>query len=139
VTAKATTATTQTASVILVSPAPIISSFSVKGRIDGSGGTSYIPGDGWMDGDVIGLWLDTVFSWSATGADSYQLLDPWGAVMYSGTGTAASMNGSYMPYANYIRMGSTATFTLKAIKGAQVSTRTVTAAMWYRTCPSCGN
>jgi adhesin/invasin len=141
VTARAASGSTGSVVVTLTSAAPVITGFSEQGK-------SY--NGGFMTNVVVintdsAFWYETRWTWSATGADRYELIDPWGSVLYSGTGT--SLTWAYMtwiPNNVWLKMqipGDERTrlnYTLKAYKGSNVTTQTLGIQHSTVYCNGCG-
>lgn len=120
---------------------PEIHSFSVKSKATSNGyGSKY-----WTDNLVqfngeIAYWQDNIFSWSASGADRFEIVDAYGRVHYSGSDSewhvrdqplAANKNqfGSEL----YINSRDKETFTLKAFKGQAMASKTIEVkTYWYQ-------
>ncbi|WP_191622921.1 Ig-like domain-containing protein, partial [Pseudomonas fluorescens] len=137
VTAKAKSATTQTASVTLTSAAPVISTFAVVGR--GSAIKNATNGAVAVEGDVS-IYENNAFSWVATGADRYVIVDAWGSTLYSGTATSFNTNGLRVPNNTNLHFNTgnpyfNSTMTLRAYNGALVSEQTINIRyyIWYCT------
>lgn len=126
-----------TAAIVVKQSAPVIKSFSEQGRAIGylsyywTANTIY-----WNAEDAH--YFENVFNWSAISATRYELVDPWGTIVYSGTSTTVSLSNSQIPghfgsniYLNTPRFGGGAyNYTLRAYNGTNVSTATVP--IYYR-------
>lgn len=78
-----------------------------------------------------------VFSWAAVGADRYELVDPYGVVIYSGTGSSVNVGGTYLSNPFWINLpndGASVTFTLRAYKDSNMSTKTFTGPLGVYNC-----
>ena len=128
VTARATTATTGSTVVTLTSASPVIATFVIRGRTTDIAGP-YNEGIVPVNGDSS-VYEDILFNWSATGADRYEVVDAWGSVLYSGAGTGFQFYLNRMSNNTSVHFNSgnpnfNSTITLKAYKGSNVSTKTV--------------
>lgn len=127
-----------TAAVTLVSAAPVISSFSEQGR-----SVQWDPNSAFRANHLylhreIAYYEQNNFSWSATGATRYEVVDPWGDVVYSGTGTSFSLSDKPIPghFGSNLYLqtndGDVRSWTLRAYNGGAMSTRALPLTLkWY--------
>lgn len=129
-------------SVTFTSSKPVINSFTSRCTAN--------PSKGWQS-NCFFVDLDRVyyqwneFSWGATGADRYELVNPWGEILYSGSGTSVSFSNK--PFPDFWRSktwqngsdGSWWPYTLKAYKGNNVATVNLQIQLLFLTCSSCGS
>ncbi|MFL6970096.1 Ig-like domain-containing protein [Pseudomonas alvandae] len=129
-----------TAAVTLQSAAPVISSFSEQGRSTQAGSSTFSASRLHLDREIA-YYEENNFSWSATGATRYEVVDPWDNVVYSGSGTSFSLSNKVIPgqFGSdlYLKTndGDVRSYTLKAFNGDAMSTRALPLTIkWY----SCG-
>ncbi|MDN4500101.1 Ig-like domain-containing protein, partial [Pseudomonas mosselii] len=134
VSARSVTATTQYATVTLTSAAPVINTFSVlTNGSDICRPANFVC----VNGDNGRYEWSVVFSWAAVGADRYELVDPYGAVIYSGTATSVNVGStplSHQFWINLPRTDTVVTFTLRAYKNGYMSTKAFTAPLGVYNC-----
>ncbi|HGA2320958.1 TPA: hypothetical protein ACIRVE_005594, partial [Pseudomonas putida] len=128
VTARSATGSTSSVAVTMVSAAPVITAFAER-SISNNLNASNKPNRVYFDSNGFGgcsysFYENNLFSWSATNATNYEVVDPWGVVIYSGT--AGSFNTSRAMQVNTRFCDVTSgVFTLRAYNGSAVSTSTV--------------
>lgn len=134
------------AQVNFTSPAPVgpvIDSFSVKAGARGK----FKENELGFDYDIAYWAADNVFTWSATGADRFELVDQYGQIHYSGTASGVTFGnqpiggwGRDGQYGSKLYLNGTAgrnqslTFTLRAYKGEVMVTKQLTARALWNSC-----
>lgn len=148
--ASATKEVAKVAQVTFNAPAPSgpeIHSFAVQSRAssNGMGTKNWSPNLVQFDRDNA-YWQDNLFSWSASGAERFELVDAYGIVHYAGTASEWHVNieplaGGKNAFGSplYLNHRSQETFTLKAYSGAEVSSKPIQVnTSWYSCGGNCG-
>ena len=143
VTAKASTSTTEKVTVTLTSAAPVITSFTEAG---GNSSSNTLVSNQLMINTDSMFWYKTEWAWEVEGADRYELIDPWGSILYSGTANSLSWpKQTLIPSSvsiNYSAQkldGTKGKYTLKAYKGDLVSEATLSINQAADYCSNCGS
>jgi adhesin/invasin len=119
---------------------PEIDSFAVQSRASENGmGTKYWTQNLVQFDGMSGYWQDNLFSWSARGAERFELVDAYGDVHYSGTGSEWHVNrvpigGNQFGTALYRNMRKEESFTLKAYSGNEVTSKTIQVKVYRYDC-----
>lgn len=134
-TARATTVTFTSPAPI----APVIESFTVKGCYRGKCAANEIG----FDYDISYWKNDNIFTWTAVGADRFELIDQYGELHYSGSATTVNfkdipIGGRTFASKLYLNAPSGGnqhlTFTLRAYKGDVMVTKSLTAYAGWAAC-----